>query len=95
MRQLITRMDDDLRTRLKDRAAAEGCSVNALVVEILEDALAGGDSRRALKRRLVADGLAVVPPPPAGRRAPAAAIASTAGTGRAVSEALEAERRRR
>src|SRR5579884_3129290 len=40
VRQLITRLDDDLHARLRERAAAEGRSVNALVVEILAAAVA-------------------------------------------------------
>lgn len=95
MRQLITRLDDDLHARLKDRAAVEGRSVNALVVEIIEGALAHEDSRRRLKRHLVAEGLAVVPAPPARPPSRDAAIRSTAGAGRVVSEALGAERRHR
>lgn len=39
MRQIITRVDDDLHRRLKERAAEEGQSLNAFVVAALEAAL--------------------------------------------------------
>lgn len=52
MRQLITRLDDDLHARLKARAQAEGRSVNALVVEALERVTgAPVDARAALRQR--------------------------------------------
>ncbi len=35
MRRLITRLDDELFVKLKNRAAAEGRSANALVNDIL------------------------------------------------------------
>ncbi|MCP9491458.1 MAG: toxin-antitoxin system HicB family antitoxin [Solirubrobacteraceae bacterium MAG38_C4-C5] len=38
MKQLIARIDDDLHARLKQRAAFEGRSLNALVTETLEGA---------------------------------------------------------
>jgi plasmid stability protein len=96
MRQLITRIDDDLHQRLKVRAAAESRSVNALVTELLREAVSQADSRAALRERLRAAGLEVVLPRPR-RRPPSrdAVIASTRGAGRAVSEALEADRNAR
>jgi len=95
MRQLITRLDDDLHARLRERAAAEGRSVNALVVEILAAEVAPGSRRERLRRRARAAGWLIVPPRP--DRAPSweAVEEATRGAGTAVSEALEAERARR
>jgi plasmid stability protein len=90
MRQLITRIDDDLHERLKARAASEGRSVNALVVEVLS-AAAEQNEREALRARLSRRGRLVVPPQPAATDR-AAALEATRGAGSAVSEALEAER---
>lgn len=92
---MIARIDDDLHRRLRERAAAEGRSVNSLVVELLRAAVAGDDARARVEARLRASGLLVRPPRP--ERAPSLdeVVAATRGTGRAVSEALEAERRRR
>jgi plasmid stability protein len=94
-RQLITRLDDDLHARLRERAAAEGRSVNALVVEILAAEVAPGSRRERLRRRARAAGWLIVPPRP--DRAPSweAVEEATRGAGTAVSEALEAERARR
>ncbi|HZV51460.1 MAG TPA: toxin-antitoxin system HicB family antitoxin, partial [Candidatus Dormibacteraeota bacterium] len=55
---------DDLHARLRERAAAEGRSVNALVVEILAVAVAPGNRRERLRRRAKAAGWLVVPPRP-------------------------------
>jgi plasmid stability protein len=95
VRQLITRIDDRLHRRLKDRAAVEGRSMNALVTELLSTAVSGSDERAHLRSRMGTAGLQVVPRP--ARRPPSrkAAIASTRGAGRSASEALAAERRRR
>lgn len=93
MRQLITRLDDDLHARLKDAARAEGRSVNAFVVDALERATAKPpDAWAAVRRRLVADGAIVVPP--ARSRVPSReeVAAATRGSGQAVSDALRAER---
>lgn len=94
MRQLITRIDDDLHERLKARAVREGRSVNALVTELLESVLAAADERGVVRARAKAAGLAVVLPPR--KRPPSrdAAIALTKGAGRAASRALAKERSR-
>jgi plasmid stability protein len=96
MRQLISRIDEALHERLRARAASEGRSVNALVTEVLEAAVTKKDERAALRDRLRAAGLLVTPPQPK-RRPPSrdAVIASTRGSGTAVSEALEADRSHR
>ncbi|MEX2554084.1 MAG: toxin-antitoxin system HicB family antitoxin [Actinomycetota bacterium] len=93
MRQLITRIDEALHDLLRARAASEGRSVNALVTEVLTAAVTKQDERAALRARLRAAGLLVKPPQPK-RRPPSldAVIASTRGSGTAVSEALEADR---
>jgi len=44
-RQLISRIDDALHARLKARAAADGRSMNGVVVEALEVAVGGKDER--------------------------------------------------
>ena len=98
MRQLITRIDDGLHARLKDRARAAGTSVNALVVEALERLTVEAEDPRALVRRRARDaGMLAVPPvsdaPPSsivGARE--AVVAATRGAGTAVGEALAAER---
>jgi plasmid stability protein len=96
MKQLITRMDDSLHRRLKDRAKAEGRSLNALVTDLLETNVSDGDPRIRLRARVEALGLRVEVPRPRGR-IPSLdeAIRSTSGAGTAVSEALQAERNAR
>ncbi|RJQ83153.1 FitA-like ribbon-helix-helix domain-containing protein [Amycolatopsis panacis] len=56
MRQLITRIDDELHARLKARAAAEGRTLNDLVTEALRGVLAQEESPRQWKERLLAEG---------------------------------------
>ena len=92
VRQLITRMDDDLHAKLRRRAAEEGRSVNALVNEILAAEVAGGDRRAALRVRARASGRLVVPPRPARAPSRQAVERATKGVGEAVSDALMAER---
>jgi plasmid stability protein len=62
VKQLITRIDDDLHRALKERAAQEGRSLNELVTEVL--AAAVDDQAAAFRRRLAASGLRVLPPDP-------------------------------
>ncbi len=66
MRQIITRVDDDLHAKLKERAAAEGRSLNALVVDALEAALEAGPSTpmERLRRRAKRLGIEFVKRPP-------------------------------
>jgi antitoxin FitA len=71
MKQLITRVDEDLHRRLKEKAAAEGRSVNALVVESLEKAVGAPVNQRAeLRRRLQREGVLATPARRIGRPAP-------------------------
>jgi plasmid stability protein len=94
VRQLITRIDEQLHQRLKSRAAAEGRSVNALVTDLLAAGVAA-DQRTVVRQRAKAADLLVEPRldrrPPSRKRA----IALTKGAGRAASRALQAERSRR
>jgi plasmid stability protein len=94
MRQLITRIDDDLHTGLKRRAAVEGRSVNAMVKDILRRAVVTHDERELVRARMRALGrLAFIPRP---RAVPARRAMSrlTKGLGTSVSRALAEERRR-
>ena len=59
MRQLITRIDDDLHRRLKERARDEGRSVNALVIDILDEAVPDESARARFRRRLKERGMLV------------------------------------
>jgi hypothetical protein len=95
MRQLIARVDDDLHRRLKERARAEGRSLNALVTELLRAGEAGDETAARVRARLQADDLRVVPV--VERRPPSrdVAIRATRGAGRAASEALRDERQAR
>jgi plasmid stability protein len=52
MRQVIARLDDELHERLELKAAAEGRSLNSLIVEALALAVrAPRDERAALRAR--------------------------------------------
>jgi plasmid stability protein len=97
MRQMITRIDADLHKDLKERAAAEGRSVNSLVGEILRDAVSPTDPQAALRARIRALGLEVTwTPTTTGDPLPRdEAIELTRGLGTLASEALEADRARR
>ena len=89
MKQLITRIDDDLHRRLKERAAEEDRSLNDLVSSVLAAAV---QDDAALRRRVDRSGLRVLPPQPPVRQSRAAVIERQRGSGRAVSEALAADR---
>ena len=96
MRQLITRIDDDLHRRLKQRARDEGRSMNAVVTELLEQAVPDETPRERLRRRLKAEGrLTEIPVPenPPSREEVLEMLRGDAG--RAVLEALEEDRARR
>lgn len=95
MRQLITRIDDTLHADLKERAAAEGRSVNSLVGEILRDAVTPTDPQAALRARARAAGLEAHWTPTGDPLPRDEAIELTRGWGHLVTEALEADRARR
>lgn len=92
MKQLITRVDDELHARLKARAAAEGRSLNDLITAVLSTAVTESNSREAVRARARAAGRLVVPDRPT--RVPSHDEVRAIGRrlGRAVSEALDAER---
>lgn len=90
MKQLITRIDDDLHRRLKERAAEQDRSLNDLVSSVL--AAAAQDDAASLRRRIERSGLRVLPPRHSSSRSREAVIERQRGSGRAVSEALAADR---
>lgn len=92
MRQLITRIDDDLHRRLKSRAIAEGRSVNALVGDLLRDGLARTDEEARVRARLHVAGLRVIPRLQGRPPSRDSAVRATRGAGTAAGEALTAER---
>lgn len=93
MRQLITRIEDDLHARLKERAAAERRSVNALVTELLENGVSKTEARRRWRARLEAEGRVFVPPKPKGPVLSHDELEeATRGIGPVLSEALRALR---
>jgi hypothetical protein len=51
MRQLITRIDDRLHARLRRRAESEGRSMNSIVTEAIESAVAEREDPNAHLRR--------------------------------------------
>lgn len=91
MKQILTRVDDELHARLKRRAAAEGRSMNDLVTQALERAVDdGADPRERLRARAAALGMLAepsgpVPTSPDRQRA----IDALRGSGDAVAEGLE------
>jgi plasmid stability protein len=94
VRQLITRIDEDLHRRLKRRAAAEGRSVNAMVGDLLRAAADTGNERDLVRARLRALGRLATIPGPRKAISREAAIALTRGAGTAASQALAEDRRR-
>lgn len=95
VRQLITRIDDDVHRRLKARARAEGSSVNTLVTAAIERALATPeDRRRAMRRRLQSLGLLADAPAPPVAPDREAVIESLRGCGK-ITDLIEAERNER
>lgn len=93
MRQLITRIDDALHTRLKERARDQHRSVNALVTEILEEAVPDESPRERLRRRLREKGMLREIEAPENPPTLAEVREMLRGdAGRAVLEALEEDR---
>lgn len=93
VRQLITRIDDTLHARLKTRARDERRSVNALVTQILEEAVPDESPRERLRRRLHERGMLVdlhAPEPTLTRKQVREMLRGDAG--KAVLEALEEDR---
>lgn len=94
VRQLLTRIDDDLHERVRARALAEGRSVNAVVADLLADWVAETDPRAALRARLAREGRLVVPEAPEGVAGYDEVLEANRGSGSAVGDALAAERSR-
>lgn len=92
MRQLITRVDDDLHARVKERARAEGKSVNAYVTELLEEAARPLTPKERLRERLRAAGMLVVPEIHGDAPSRDEVIESLRGASDVVLAALEANR---
>ncbi len=93
MRQMITRLDDDLHEALKRKAKAEGKSLNAFVVETLRRTVTPEDAQAVFVEALRSRGLLVERQPPDG---PVLTLEELRkldpGVGDAVLEALLAER---
>lgn len=88
---MITRLDDELHARLKARAAAEGRSLNDLTVEALAALVREPLTRSVLRERLRAAGRLVVPGDTP-RPDPKVVRAAWEQGGKAVLDALQAER---
>jgi antitoxin FitA len=67
VRQLLARIDERLHRRLKERAAVQRRSMNALVTDLLERGLDAEDPRARLRARMRELGLLVELPRPRGR----------------------------
>ncbi|MHB1640739.1 MAG: hypothetical protein ACYCUD_13055 [Candidatus Dormibacteria bacterium] len=93
MRQIITRVPDDLAERLKERAALENRSVNATVVDAVERVLAVPASRRQAWRARNDHSLVTRSPVPPDARAQRPAYAAERGP--ALSAALDDDRSER
>jgi plasmid stability protein len=91
VKQMITRLDDELHAGLKARAAAEGRSLNDLIVEALTELVREPLTRSVLRERLRKAGCLVVPEETT-RPDPEVVRAALANAGTSVSEALEADR---
>lgn len=89
---MIARIDDELHSRLKARAAAEGRSVNDLVTAVLAAAVDQPMSRRTVRARASAAGLLVTPRQPGRIPTREEALAATRGLGQAASTTLAGER---
>lgn len=90
MRQMITRLDDDLHEALKHKAKAEGKSLNAFVVDVLEGTVEREISGEQVLERLRAAGWLSDAPPPDGPTPTWEEVWEiTRGSGSAVSDALQ------
>ncbi|MEV6640170.1 toxin-antitoxin system HicB family antitoxin [Amycolatopsis sp. NPDC051371] len=89
MKQLITRIDDELHARLKARAEAEGRSMNDLVTEALRGVVAKTETRAEWKRRLIAEGKLMTFEPEGEAPGHDELERLSRGWGTAVSEALD------
>ncbi len=93
MRQMITRLDDDLHEALKRKAKAEGKSLNAFVLETLSRTISPEDAQMAFVEELRARGLLLEREPREGAVPTLEELRELdPGAGAAVLEALLAER---
>jgi uncharacterized protein (DUF1778 family) len=93
MRQMITRLNDDLHEALKRKAKAEGKSLNAFVVDTLSGSVTPEDTQAAFVEELRARGLLSEHDPPDGPIPTLEEVlAMSKGCGPAFSDALDAER---
>lgn len=98
LKQLIARIDDDLHSRLKRRAAAEGRTLNAVVTEALEGVAPAQDTPQEwLRRRARERGVRLLEPTglPSDPQQRERVIESTRGLGPFIDEFLEEDRRDR
>lgn len=97
VKQLIARIEARLHERLKQRAAVEGRSMNAVVTDLLEKGLSADDERARFRARLKEMGMLSEPPRPRGSVPTHEELRKQIGPdgARAVIEAFEAERKRR
>ncbi len=96
MKQLLTRVPDELHKKLRARAKATGESMNSQVVTFLADSLAAQDRPRERIRKLAESKglLAQVPAPLNPETANELSNKIPSGFGAAVLSALESERSR-
>ncbi len=93
MRQMITRLDDDLHEALKRKAKTEGRSLNALVIDVLSRSVTPEDAQVAFVEELRARGLLLEREPPGGAVPTLEELRQLdPGAGAAVLEAVLAER---
>lgn len=93
MRQMITRLGDDLHEALKRKAKAEGKSLNAFVLDTLSQTISPEDAQAAFVEQLRARGLLLEREPPVGTVPTLEELRKLdPGAADAVLEALLAER---
>lgn len=92
VKQLITRLDDDLHRRLKETAESEGRSLNDLVAEALAARVSERVTRGSIRERARATGRLLEIDPP--HEAPSLDRLEelTKGSGTSVSDALDVDR---
>ncbi len=89
MKQLITRVPDDVLNVCKQKAKAEGVSMNTFVNRLLVRAAEADERGRELDRRIAAAGLTVRAVPSMQPPSMAEVLWLTKGAGTGLSEALD------
>jgi hypothetical protein len=93
VRQIITRVDDDLHQKLHRKAAAEGRTMNSIVTEAIQEAVATHETpREAFRRRAEARGLHIVDVPPPSGPVPTWEELDAENRGVRIADLIEAER---